>query len=60
MPDRYGDRDDQPPPYGARLDAWGMPPCDSSHPDCCAQTDRYRTHNVDRRTPAQNAQEARK
>lgn len=42
------------PPYGIKLDAWGMPACDGTHPECCAHIDKYRAHR-DAKLQRQNA-----
>lgn len=39
MPDRYGD---DYRPHGARLDIGGLPVCDRTHPQCCADIEAYR------------------
>lgn len=54
MPDRYGDDDRRGyRPPGAKLDIGGLPVCDSTHPQCCADLERYR------KTTAQKPQNAR-
>lgn len=58
MPDRYGDserRDYR--PIGAKLDIGGLPVCDSTHPQCCADLDEYRKA---RETTAQRQRTAMK
>jgi len=47
----------RPDDHNARLDAWGMPICDGTHPQCCARADEYRARKAAR--PRQS-KEARK
>lgn len=60
MPDRYGDderRGYQPP--GAKLDIGGLPVCDSTHPQCCVDLERYRKAHGDREARKATAQSNR-
>lgn len=60
MPDRYGDserRDYR--PIGAKLDIGGLPVCDSTHPQCCADIERYRQAHDDREALKTTAQSRR-